>query len=101
MLLENVDLPISPNSLTASPLSFSIIAADGSTLADQIAPDESRWADWTDGLNMLRHSGGHVATKETAGFVKALTDIGLLIKLLGEFVWLSCVAAGRHSWWLC
>ena len=85
VLREHLDVPISAGaSLAPSPLSFSLISADGS-LADQIAPDQSRWADWTDGLNMLRHNGGHVATEETAGFVQALTEIGLLIKLLGEW----------------
>jgi engulfment/cell motility protein 1 len=59
-----------------------------SSLADQIALDQSRWADWTDGLNLLRRDGGHVASKETAGFVQALTEIGLKIKLLGELI--SC-----------
>jgi engulfment and cell motility protein 1 len=53
-------------------------------MGDHIAPDQSRWADWTDGLNMLRRDGGHVASKETAGFVQALTEIGLKIKLLGK-----------------
>ena len=32
---------------------------------------------------MLRRDGGHVASKETAGFVEALAEIGLKIKLLG------------------
>jgi len=31
---------------------------------------------------MLRRDGGHIATSETAGFVHALTEIGLKIKLL-------------------
>ncbi|KAF7294500.1 ELMO domain-containing protein [Mycena kentingensis (nom. inval.)] len=73
----------------ASPLSFSLLSAHEGSLADQIAPDQSRWADWTDGLNMLRRDGGHVASKETAGFVQALTEIGLKIKLLdlsGEMI---------------
>lgn len=73
----------------ASPLSFSLLSAHEGSLADQIAPDQSRWADWTDGLNMLRRDGGHVSSKETAGFVQALTEIGLKIKLLdlsGEMV---------------
>ncbi|KAJ7760596.1 ELMO/CED-12 family-domain-containing protein [Mycena metata] len=72
-----------------SPLSFSLLSAHEGSLADQIAPDQSRWADWTDGLNMLRRDGGHVSSKETAGFVQALTEIGLKIKLLdlsGEMV---------------
>jgi engulfment/cell motility protein 1 len=68
--------------LVASPLSFSLITPEGS-LADAIAPDVSRWADWTDGLNMLRRDSGHVASKETADFIQALTEIGLKIKLLG------------------
>jgi engulfment/cell motility protein 1 len=70
--------------LIASPLSFSLITPEGS-LADAIAPDVSRWADWTDGLNMLRRDSGHVASKETADFIQALTEIGLKIKLLGEY----------------
>ncbi|KAH9072318.1 ELMO/CED-12 family-domain-containing protein [Lactarius deliciosus] len=70
-----------PGPLMASPLSFSLLTPEGS-LADAIAPDASRWADWTDGLNMLRRDSGHVASKETADFIQALTEIGLKIKLL-------------------
>lgn len=82
VLRDHDDLP--PTSpVAASPLSFSLLSAHEGSLADQIAPDQSRWADWTDGLNMLRRDGGHVASKETAGFVQALTEIGLKIKLLG------------------
>ncbi|KAL4250206.1 ELMO/CED-12 family-domain-containing protein [Abortiporus biennis] len=77
------DMNISPQSpLQASPLSFSLVTASGITLAAQIAPDQSRWADWTDGLNMLRRTGGHVASAETEVFVHALTEIGLKIRLL-------------------
>ncbi|KIJ55108.1 hypothetical protein M422DRAFT_23759 [Sphaerobolus stellatus SS14] len=72
-----------PNAVpAASPLSFSLYSTRDGSLADQVATDASRWADWTDGLNMLRRDGGHVATQETAGFVHALTEIGLKIKLL-------------------
>ncbi|TFK75020.1 hypothetical protein BDN72DRAFT_955358 [Pluteus cervinus] len=88
VLRDQNDLPPS-SPLVASPLSFSLLSAHEGSLADQIAPDQSRWADWTDGLNMLRRDGGHVASKETAGFVQALTEIGLKIKLLdlsGEMV---------------
>ncbi|KAI0306061.1 ELMO/CED-12 family-domain-containing protein [Multifurca ochricompacta] len=70
-----------PPPLVASPLSFSLLTSEGS-LADAIAPDVSRWADWTDGLNMLRRDSGHVSSKETADFIQALTEIGLRIKLL-------------------
>ncbi|KAK0202694.1 ELMO/CED-12 family-domain-containing protein [Desarmillaria ectypa] len=81
VLRDHNDLP--PTSPTGpSPLSFSLLSAHEGSLADQIAPDQSRWADWTDGLNMLRRDGGHVASQETAGFVQALTEIGLKIKLL-------------------
>ena len=82
VLRDQHDLP-PISSLIASDLSFSLLSAHEGSLADQIAPDQSRWADWTDGLNMLRRDGGHVASKETAGFVQALTEIGLKIKLLG------------------
>lgn len=76
---------LSSLSLQASPVSFSLLSVrGGETLGDHVATDPSRWADWTDGLNMLRRDGGHIATAETAGFVHALTEIGLKIKLLGE-----------------
>lgn len=81
-LRDTFDVPTSP--VMASPLSFSLLTASGASLADQIAPDQSRWADWTDGLNMLRKAGGHVASQETELFVQSLTEIGLKIKLLGE-----------------
>jgi len=76
----NSDLPTAAP--IASPLSFSLYSTRDGSLADQVATDPSRWADWTDGLNMLRRDGGHVATPETAEFVNALTEIGLKIKLL-------------------
>lgn len=82
VLQEQVDIP-PPTSLVASQLSFSLLSAHEGSLADQLAPDQSSWADWTDGLNMLRRDGGHVSSQETAGFVQALTEIGLKIKLLG------------------
>jgi len=72
--------------LAPSPLSFSLISAHEGSLVDLIAPDESRWADWTDGLTMLRRDGGHAQSNETAGFVAALTEIGLKIKLLGKLL---------------
>ncbi|KAJ3823203.1 ELMO/CED-12 family-domain-containing protein [Lentinula raphanica] len=90
VLRDHNDLPPT-TPLGPSPLSFSLISIneEQGSLADLIAPDQSRWADWTDGLNMLRKDGGHVASDETAGFVQALTEIGLKIKLLdlsGEMV---------------
>lgn len=98
LLREYMDVPPPNSPLTTSPLSFSIISSEGS-LADQIAPDQSRWADWTDGLNMLRRDGGHASTQETAGFVQALTEIGLKIKLLGE--WNRCCSIRQSPNSLC
>ncbi|KAF8605927.1 hypothetical protein BDV93DRAFT_543115 [Ceratobasidium sp. AG-I] len=87
----DVTSPLSPP--TISPLSFSLMSERSrdqsdqqqqpkNSLADQVAENASRFSDWTDGLNMLRKDGGHVATTETAEFVQALTEIGLKIKLL-------------------
>lgn len=87
--IRDTDIPQHSPSMP-SPLSFSLLTASEGSLADQIAPDVQRWADWTDGLNMLRRDGGHVASGETAGFVQALTEIGLKIKLLGEFLLCPC-----------
>jgi engulfment and cell motility protein 1 len=83
---------------STSPLSFSLVSALEGSLADQIAPDQARWADWTDGLNMLRRDGGHVASKETAGFVQALTEIGLKIKLLGKSSFCGVFGYVDHYW---
>lgn len=54
---------------------------------------------------MLRRDGGHVASEETAGFVQALTEIGLKIKLLGEYGnllehcgWLTAACRDRSVW---
>jgi len=79
---DHVDLAPQGAALNSSPHSFSLLNDSAVSLADQVATDASRWADWTDGLNMLRKDGGHVATPETAGFVHALTEIGLKIRLL-------------------
>lgn len=95
--IRDTDIPQHSPSIP-SPLSFSLLTANDGSLANQIAPDVQRWADWTDGLNMLRRDGGHVASGETAGFVQALTEIGLKIKLLGTFVvcfrWVRCLCLG-------
>lgn len=85
VLREHLDVPPPVSPTQPSPLSFPLLTPDGS-IADQVVLDQLRWADWTDGLNMLRPVGGHVATQETAGFVQALTEIGLKIKLLGEWM---------------
>ena len=85
----------------ASALSFSLLSSSGGSLAEQIAPDQARWADWTDGLNMLRRDGGHVASQETELFVQALTEIGLKIKLLGAFPRYTCSTVRTEHVVLC
>ncbi|PCH36212.1 hypothetical protein WOLCODRAFT_140255 [Wolfiporia cocos MD-104 SS10] len=81
--VRDIDIPAGSGSpVAASPLSFSLLTASSTSLADLIASDQARWADWTDGLNMLRKDGGHAASPETENFVQALTEIGLKIKLL-------------------
>jgi len=64
-------------------LPFSIMGSH-ETFGQHVSENESRFYDWTDGLNMLK--GNHVATKQTDAFVEALTDISLKIKLLGRFL---------------
>ena len=82
---DQVDVSLTPNSpLHASQLSFALLTASGACLAAQIAPDSSRWADWTDGLNLIRRASGHVSSPETDVFVQTLTEIGLKIRLLSR-----------------
>ena len=79
---EPTELTMVPGSpVQVSELSFSLIGASGNSISDHIAMDRARWADWVDGLNMVR-SGGHVASNETDKYVQALTEIGLKIRLL-------------------
>ncbi|KAK4706042.1 hypothetical protein P7C70_g158, partial [Phenoliferia sp. Uapishka_3] len=64
----------------SSPLSFSIHSNDG-LIAELIAPNQSTYSEWIDGLALLKPDGS-ISTKETADFVHALTEIGVKIKLL-------------------
>lgn len=50
-------------------------------IAELVAPDQATYAEWVDGLSLLRPDG-NISTKETAGFVHVLTEIGVKIKLL-------------------
>lgn len=100
ILRDQGDLTYNVSQLQASSLSFALLTAGGGLLAAQIAPDKSRWADWTDGLNMLRRDGGHVASQETEMFVQALTDIGLKVRLLSECQ-LSCHLSIRNNDYHC
>lgn len=63
-------------------------------LGNHVSENASRFSDWVDGLNMLLGTAGvgggggggsgSGVGKETEGFVEALTEIGLKIKLLGK-----------------
>lgn len=99
VLRDQNDLPPT-GALAPSPLSFSLLSAHEGSLADLIAPDQSRWADWTDGLNMLRRDGGHAHSTETAGFVQALTEIGLKIKLLGKSCYVVLFRLRLYCHWV-
>lgn len=91
---------------SSSNLGFSLLRAPDVSLADLIALDPSQYAEWTDGLSMLRAEqqdsedlgmngnldseltngnkvgGAIVSTRETAEYIQILTDIGVKIKLL-------------------
>ncbi|GAA5889682.1 hypothetical protein JCM5296_002430 [Sporobolomyces johnsonii] len=62
------------------PLSFALQSADG-TLAELVAPDQSTYSEWVDGLSLLR-ADGSIVTTDTADYIQTLTDIGVKIKLL-------------------
>jgi engulfment/cell motility protein 1 len=81
----------------ASALSFALLNTEHGPLAELLAPDAACFADWTDGLNMLRREGGHGGSKETAAYVHALTEIGLKIRLLGACVLCAACAAGADG----
>lgn len=61
-------------------LGISLISQD-STIAEFIAPDQTTYTEWLDGLNLLLPDG-FISTKETADFIQVLTDVGVKIKLL-------------------
>ncbi|KZT55823.1 hypothetical protein CALCODRAFT_556244 [Calocera cornea HHB12733] len=80
-LLPNAPSDITANGMSAHPHSFSLISAQGYSLADQVAESAATFSDWVDGLSMLRRDGS-VVGKETQDMVNVLTEIGLKIKLL-------------------
>ena len=53
---------------------------------DIMTVTEIATVDWTDRPNMLWRDGGLVSSEETLGFINALTEFGLKIKLLGACV---------------
>ncbi|KAK4050272.1 hypothetical protein OIV83_003593 [Microbotryomycetes sp. JL201] len=61
-------------------LTFTILGTDG-PIVELTAPSRSVYAEWIDGLSLLR-TDGNICTKETADYVAALTDLGLKVRLL-------------------
>ncbi|KAK4051977.1 hypothetical protein OIO90_004507 [Microbotryomycetes sp. JL221] len=61
-------------------LTFTLLGSDG-PLAEFTAPSSHVYAEWIDGLSLLR-TDGNICTKETADFVAALTDMGVKTRLL-------------------
>ncbi|KAM0786337.1 hypothetical protein ACM66B_001810 [Microbotryomycetes sp. NB124-2] len=61
-------------------LTFTILGPDG-PLAELTCPSRSVYAEWIDGLSLLR-TDGNICTKETADYVAALTDLGVKVRLL-------------------
>jgi hypothetical protein len=74
---------LSTSPASTNPLAIILLASDGSTTADFVAPNASAHSEWLDGLNLLLPDGqGAISTKETADLVQILTDVGIKIKLL-------------------
>lgn len=65
---------------SATSFTFSLQSAEGQ-LADFTTSDVNVYAEWIDGISLLRPSG-YVFTKQTADLVQTLTDIGIKVKLL-------------------
>lgn len=65
----------------ASKLSFSLVAGKDISLLDLDAIHAQQFAEWTDGLRVLREEGG-MATNETADYVHILTELALKVRLL-------------------
>lgn len=72
--------PARASSTSNNPLTITLLGAD-TVLAEFIAPDQATLSEWVDGLNLLLPDG-YIATKETADYIQALTDIGVKIRLL-------------------
>lgn len=67
-------------STSTDPLAFSLLSVEG-VLAELIAPDRHTFAEWLDGLSLLRPEG-NIATQETTDLINVLTEVGVKVKLL-------------------
>lgn len=66
---------------TPSKLSFSLLAGKDISLLDLDAIHAQQFAEWTDGLRVLRESGA-MASPETSDYVHILTELALKVRLL-------------------
>lgn len=67
-------------------LSFALVGASG-PLVELTAPSPAVYSEWLDGLSFVRDGAaggatGSIATRETADYVQALTEIGVKVKML-------------------
>lgn len=65
---------------STSPLAFSLLSSEG-VVAELVAPDQATYAEWLDGLALLRPEG-NISTQETTDLINALTEVGMKVKLL-------------------
>lgn len=78
-LTSSASFPKSYPSST-SPLAFSLLSSEG-VVAELVAPDQATYAEWLDGLALLRPEG-NISTKETTSLIETLTEVGMKVKLL-------------------
>ena len=63
-------------------LTFGLIRAPDTLIAEMGALSQSQFSEWVDGLSMMRGEGGVVSTKDTSDYIQVLTDIAVQVKLL-------------------
>lgn len=69
-----------PHPSSTNPLAFALLSSEG-VVAELVAPDQATFAEWLDGLALLRPEG-NISTAETTQLINTLTDIGMKVKLL-------------------
>ncbi len=50
-------------------------------MAELVAPDQGTYAEWLDGLALLRPEG-NISTRETTELISTLTEVGMKVNLL-------------------
>ncbi|TXT13206.1 hypothetical protein VHUM_01607 [Vanrija humicola] len=64
-----------------SKLSFSLMSGNELSLLDVDAVHAAQFAEWTDGIRVLKAEGG-MSTKESSNYVHILTELALKVRLL-------------------